>query len=195
MLRLLLILLFTHWAASQALFIDANSQFFTSNLTNAVADNAEITRWISLCFADTRCKRFAGMSLDGSISVDTFTQMMTLAPFTQNPPTFNNGIYDVLVASTDVSAVNDELIVLKMVYAFSYISSGCAAIEIPVLIDGVMTCQPNPRINFIDPNTFDYFVIAAAVLTLVALFSALVAVLYGLWMLRKAIRKAQPVEF
>lgn len=177
---------------SQAIPITSLTEFFTSTLPNGPADDAELTRMMTLCASDTRCKRFSGMSLDGLISVDQFTQMLTLAPFTQNPPAFNNGIYDVLVGNTDVSAANDEIMILRMVYAFSHIAGACAPIEIVKIVNGVVTCQPNPRANFINPDTYNYVLMLSAILTVIAEFLFLAINAYAVYKLLGAISQTQP---
>ena len=134
------------------LFITNGGQTFTSNLTHTPADQTEITRWMNLCASDGRCSRFAGLSLGGDNSVQTFNALLTLTPFTQLPPLFNTGIYDNLVNLT-VDQVNDRLLLLSMVYEFSYFASGCSAVEIPMLLSGSMTCQTNPRLSGVPPSS------------------------------------------
>lgn len=192
---ILLLLVILYCIKGDVLFVDAYTQTFASNLTHAIADDTELMRLANLCAADTRCSRFSGMSIGGSFSIDTFTQMITLVPFTQNPPTFNIGIYDVLVNGGNVGVINDRLTVLLMVYYFSYFSSSCASIEIPVLTNGVMVCEQNPRVVFLDPNYYNWFAVVSMVFTIILLLCMVIGLFYGLVLFRNAIRATQTQHF
>lgn len=146
-----LLLLLLGGVLADTLFIDDDSQFFAGNITHTAADQIEVTRWMNLCAADPRCARFAGLTLGGTNAVQTFNALLTLVPFTQLPPLLNNGLYDNLIGR-NVSEANDRLMVLSMVYEFSYFASSCAATEIPLLLGGAITCQTNQRLSGVPPS-------------------------------------------
>ena len=170
------------------LFITDLSQTFTSNLTHTAADQTEITRWMNLCASDARCSRFSGMSLGGDNAVQTFNSLLTLLPFTQLPPLVNNGIYDNLVGR-NVSEANDRLMVLSMVYEFSYFASSCSATEIPVLLAGSITCQTNPRLSGVAPsnNTNVVIFLMCLLVLLLVIVVLMLAVMH--YRMNSAIRK------